>query len=69
MEFAVDDGQLAEVTRRIPVEAEAEDSDGVSIHFLLHVVDGVVHELEVYREDSGPVLHRPRPEQLRPLVL
>src|SRR5690348_3882025 len=35
------------VTKRVPVEAEASDSDGVTIHMLLHVVDGKPTELEI----------------------
>jgi uncharacterized protein DUF6984 len=30
----------ATVVKRIPVEAEAKDKDGITIHLLLHVVDG-----------------------------
>jgi Domain of unknown function (DUF6984) len=45
----------AQVPRRIPVEASYPDSDGVMVHVLLHVLDGFVNELEVFREDSLPV--------------
>lgn len=45
-------GSPAPVVRRIPVEAEYRDSDGVTVHVLLHVVRGWLHEFEVYREDS-----------------
>lgn len=68
LEFAQSDGPLAPVVRRIPVEAEAEDQDGVMIHVLLHVVDGQLKELEVYREDSAPVM-KLDPGRLRVLVL
>jgi hypothetical protein len=44
------------VRRRIPVEASYPDADGVVVHVLLHVIDGRLDELEVYREDSGSVL-------------
>jgi hypothetical protein len=37
----------------VPVEADLEDDDGVTIH-VLHVLDGYLNELEVYREDSSP---------------
>lgn len=46
----------ATVSRRIPVEASYLDSDGVLVHVLIHVRDGVLNELEIYREDSGDVL-------------
>ena len=68
LEFAQSDGPLAPVVRRIPVEAEAEDQDGVVIHVLLHVVDGEMRELEVYREDSKPVIDLD-PGRLRVMVL
>jgi hypothetical protein len=69
LEFARSDKTPAEVVRRIPVEAELDDSDGVTIHVLLHVVDGLVKELEVYRDDSGPVLRALAPEDLRLMIL
>lgn len=48
-------GKTASVVRRIPVEAEYDDADGVGVHVLLHVLEGFLHELEVYREDSNRV--------------
>jgi hypothetical protein len=69
LEFAPLDKPPAEVVRRIPVEAELEDSDGVTIHVLLHVVDGLVKELEVYRDDSSRVQRALTPEDLRLMVL
>jgi|TARA_B110000495_G_C22827382_1_gene482804 hypothetical protein len=38
-----------EITR-VPVEAHGSDTDGHLIHYLLHVGDGFVHELEVYTD-------------------
>lgn len=46
-------GPRAEVVQRVPVEGELRDRDGVMIHILLHVIDGLLKEMEVYREDSG----------------
>ncbi len=69
LEFARSEQTPAEVVRRIPVEAELDDSDGVTIHLLLHVVDGLVKELEVYRDDSGPVQRTLTPQDLRLMVL
>ncbi len=63
------EGRPAEVVRRIPVEAETEDEDGTTIHVLVHVLDGRLNELEIYREDSGPVTRRPAPDSLRLVVL
>jgi hypothetical protein len=55
----VSSSERADVKHRIPVEAEAHDRDGVMVHMLLHVVDGVVSELEIYKEDSSPILDLP----------
>jgi hypothetical protein len=49
--------------RRIPVEAEGVDADGVPIYVLLHVVDGYLNELEMLRADSEP-LRLPDPQTL-----
>jgi hypothetical protein len=59
----------AEVVRRIPVEAEFDDQDGVGVHVLLHVLDGYLNELEIYREDSSPLQREPDPEDFRLIVL
>lgn len=47
------------VSRRIPVEASYNDVDGVVVHLLIHVIDGVLDELEIYREDSATVMLPP----------
>jgi hypothetical protein len=69
LEFARSDGTPANVVRRIPVEAEFDDRDGMTIHLLLHVVDGLLKELEVYRDDSGRVQRALVPDDLRLLIL
>jgi hypothetical protein len=69
LEFAPSDKMPAQVVRQIPVETELDDSDGVTIHVLLHVVDGLVKELEVYRDDSGRVQRALAPEDLKLMVL
>jgi hypothetical protein len=69
LELAVRDAPAATVVRRIPVEAEVEDRDGVTIHILLHVVDGYANELEVFREDGAPVQRPMDPDRLRIIVL
>jgi len=55
----------AKVKHRIPVEAQGLDSDGITIHFLLHVVNGYISELEIYREDSKSIQCLPPPEMLK----
>ncbi|BAS26360.1 DUF6984 family protein [Limnochorda pilosa] len=59
-----DSVRKAEVKRRIPVEAEAEDQDHRTMHCLLHVVDGWIAELEIYRDDSKAIGRLPAPERL-----
>jgi hypothetical protein len=51
--------------RTVPVEAEAEDLDGVTYHVLPFVDDGYMQELEMWREDLGPLLAPVDPEALR----
>jgi hypothetical protein len=65
LEFASSDVTPAQVKYRIPVEAELKDSDGVTIHVLLHIVDGTLGELEIYRDDSGSVQRTLAPADLR----
>jgi hypothetical protein len=59
----------AAVTRRVPVEGELTDTDGVTVHVLLHVVDGYLTELEVYRDDSAPLREPISAADLRVIVL
>jgi|ERR1043165_46398 hypothetical protein len=59
----------AVVSKRIPVEGEASDVDGVPIYFLLHVVDATVRELEIYKADGSPIRRMPTPEQIDVVVL
>ena len=51
LEFAVRTDVKTPVRWRIPVEGEAQDEDGVTIHVLLHVIEGKVDELEIYKDD------------------
>ena len=55
----------APVIKRVPIEAEAQDVDGVPIHLLLHVVDGKLTELEIYKDDSSPIAQTPVASKLR----
>lgn len=58
-------GPKAEVLRRVPVEAECSDADGIMIHFLLHVIEGTAKELEIYKEDGSPIKKMPQVDALR----
>jgi hypothetical protein len=57
----------ASVDHRIPVEANGSDSDGMKIHILVHVVDGFLAELEIYREDGEAIRRMPDPNSLEVL--
>lgn len=59
----------APVGKRIPVEADAIDEDGIHVHFLLHVVNGFAKELEIYKDDRSPIRRMPRPDELEIIVL
>lgn len=49
-------GDDAVVRHRVPVEGEYTDRDGVAVHVLIHVVDGRLDELEIFRDDSEPIV-------------
>ena len=49
----------ANVRARVPIEAYANDIDGNRIHYLLHVVDGLVNELEVYTDTTECPMRHP----------
>ena len=51
------------------MEAETEDGDGMTIHLLLHVIDGSLNELEIYREDSTSLKRSIDPSSVRVLDL
>lgn len=59
----------APVIKRIPVEAEAKDQDGVDIHLLLHVIDGRPAELEVFKDDGSDIKEMPAPSTFELIVL
>lgn len=59
------DHSQAEVESRVPVEGEVEDLDGMGIEVLLHVVNGYLHELEVYRRDGGVIERQPSAENMK----
>lgn len=65
LDFLIETGPKAEVRNSVPVEAEAEDIDGTTIHLLLHVIEGIARGIEVYKEDSSQVIKMPKPSDLR----
>lgn len=62
-------GGKALVIKRVPVEAEAKDQDGVVIHALLHVVDGRPIELEIYKDDGSTIKRMPLASAFELIVL
>lgn len=58
--FSVPEFSPRASTSGVIAELERPDSDGVLIHMLLHVDDGLLKELEVYREDGDAVIELPR---------
>ena len=54
----------ASVKCRVPTEGECIDTDGVMIHVLLHVVDGRMNELELFKEDASRVSKLPAARDL-----
>jgi hypothetical protein len=65
LDFLIEDGPKARVHNSVPVEAEAEDIDGTTIHLLLHVIEGITRGLEVYKDDSSRVIRMPEPSEFR----
>lgn len=59
----------AATVKRVPAEAEAERTDGVTVHAELHVLEGVAAELDLYSEDGSPLGPRPEPAAWRVIVL
>jgi hypothetical protein len=69
LEIKAEAGPSADVTKRVPVEAEAEDSDGVPVYYLLHVLNGRAIELDAYKADGASIQRPPEPRDLQVIVL
>ena len=69
LEFDIRTDLKVPIVRGIPVEAEGRDDDGVQICVLLHVVDGKVKELEIFKVDGSPMLRMPKASELDVFVL
>jgi uncharacterized protein DUF6984 len=59
---------FAAVVHRVPVEASYPDLDsdpeaGPHVHILLHVVDGLMVELEIYKDDGSCIQALPDPDK------
>jgi len=53
--FPAEQSPPANVLQRIPVEGVVDDSDDVPISLLLHVVEGRVSELEIFKQDGTQI--------------
>jgi hypothetical protein len=56
------------VRTRVPTEGEAIDIDGVTIHYLLHVVEGRIDQLEIFKDDLSKVSRQPEPEDIKIII-
>ena len=45
----------APVVSTVPVDADGQDIDGIPVYILLHVYQGFVQELEIYKADSTEI--------------
>jgi hypothetical protein len=68
LELVTESPERANVIERVPVEAEAYDEDGVPIAILLHVVNGFMDELEIFKYDGTPIRKHPDPAKLKVIV-
>lgn len=67
LEFQTTSPQTVPPGDRVPAEARYRDRDEVCVNLLLHVVDGKVRELEVYKDDGSPILTAPNANLLERL--
>jgi hypothetical protein len=52
-------GPSAAVKGRVPTEGKCPDVDGMIIHVLLHVLNGMMDELEIFKEDGSGIARPP----------
>jgi hypothetical protein len=69
LELKVEHEIPANVTTRVPVEASYSDTGDVDpfaprVHILLHVIGGLMKELEFYKSDGTEIRRPPEPEEL-----
>jgi hypothetical protein len=64
LEFLVSGGPMVTSGFRIPVEGWFEDTDGMLVHVLLHVVSGRINELEIYKDDGSQIVQMAEPSRL-----
>ena len=59
LELKVGSGPVANGPRTVPTEAWCPDTDGMMIWLLLHVVEGKLFALEIYKEDGSRIMRPP----------
>ena len=61
LEFLISaDAPRADILYAVPAEGFFQDSDGVLAHALLHVVNGIATEIEIFKEDNSVVRDKRR---------
>lgn len=68
IEFIIDSDLRANVKERVPVEGTTVDESGNAVLILLHVVDGLLYELEILRMDGEPMVGLPDIDKLKTSV-
>jgi hypothetical protein len=56
--------EVARIAERVPVTAIFDDADNVPIYLLLHIINGKLDELEIYKADGSRIIVSPNPERL-----
>ena len=64
LSFQITSTVRADLPIRVPVTARSADEDGMFLEINIHVVDGRLHELELWRGDLAPVQRLPRASDL-----
>ena len=65
IELRVSNGPSSSARRRVPVEGQYLDHDGIPVWILLHINrEGFLCELEIVRADGKPLISTPEPERL-----
>jgi hypothetical protein len=52
------------LTDRVPVEGQYRDEDGIPVCVMLHVVEGFIHELQIFKADGSRIINAPTPESV-----
>jgi hypothetical protein len=64
LELSSEESNLVEMLIGCPTEGTCADVDGGLIGVLLHVKNGKLHQLEIFKEDGSEILRAPNAEAL-----